>query len=309
MSRASNQYKLIEQKEWTVKGVQIRFNHLSFEGQSKFSGSSNEDVIRLHFGIKGDYQFYYEELDKSFDLIGGHHNIMYSNPFNIRGFGRTPEISTFGIKFPRHQFRNLLDEDDPLFVEFMDQLDNESPVLLSKHWGSIDSKIQKVIDEIIHNPYDRQLEKIFLYSKSLELLVLCMANYHQRNNTPIVLRHKKDKECIIAARDFINNRLMDPPSISDVAHEVGLNEYKLKKGFKAIFHQSVFSYLTERRINLAYQYLVDTQKPISDIAYELGYASPQHFSAVIKNKFGRSPKYIRNNPKSISVEPKESSYL
>jgi AraC-like DNA-binding protein len=77
---------------------------------------------------------------------------------------------------------------------------------------------------------------------------------------------------------------------------VGLNEYKLKRGFRELFGTTVFAYLSEQRLALAKRMLLDTDKTAAEIAFELGYATPQHFSAAFKKRFGVSPKSMRKNP-------------
>jgi len=81
----------------------------------------------------------------------------------------------------------------------------------------------------------------------------------------------------------------------ELARIVGLNEYKLKHGFKEIFQTTVFGYLAEKRLELARDYLIDPNKSITDIADLLGYSSIQHFSFAFKKKFGHSPKEGRGN--------------
>jgi len=105
-----------------------------------------------------------------------------------------------------------------------------------------------------------------------------------------------DKEKIIAVRDLINQRLSDPPSLVQIARSVGINEYKLKRGFKEIFNNTVFGYLTEQRLLLAQQYLRDTQTTAAEISFELGYSTPQHFNNVFKKRFGITHDSSRKTP-------------
>ncbi len=77
---------------------------------------------------------------------------------------------------------------------------------------------------------------------------------------------------------------------------MGLNEYKLKKGFKETFNNTIFGYLTDQRLQLAKQYLLDTQQTAAEISMQLGYATPQHFNNAFKKKFGITPFSVRNNP-------------
>jgi len=261
------------------------------------ASNHNNDVIRLHFGLKGNYSFSYQQLDRSFHLLGGHHNMMYSKDFDIEIQNRTLEIETFGVQFPKEMFINFTQNANDILKRFSDSIVNGRSVLLSESWGAIDNPIQQVIQQIIHCRYAGDLKKLFLLSKSIELLVLSAeASNAAENRKDIFIKKGTDKEKIIAVRDIINERLSSPPNLSEIAKMVGLNEYKLKKGFKETFGNTVFGYLAEQRLHLAQQYLRDTEKTAAEIAFELGYATPQHFNNAFKGKFGITPHSVRNNP-------------
>jgi AraC-like DNA-binding protein len=131
----------------------------------------------------------------------------------------------------------------------------------------------------------------------VELLVLCAEAYTAATQKKeAFIKSKTDKERIIAVRDLVIEKADSPPNLSSIARAVGLNEYKLKRGFKEMFNTTVFGYLTEQRLYLAQRYLRDTQKTASEIALQLGYATPQHFNNAFKKKFGFTPASVRNNP-------------
>ncbi len=282
---------------WEFDNIRMGHAVSVFNDFSTHSASNNNEYVRLHFGLKGDYRFVYEQLSQSFDLAGGHHNIMYSKGITLEIQNKTLEIETFGVDFPKDIFIKFTENSDPLLDKFIEQVLEGHNAILSPRWGTVDTKIQGVIDEIILNPYSGQLKNIFLLSKSLELLVLCIENYKILNDkTYQYIKTRTDQEKIIAARDFINERVASPPNLSEIARATGINEFKLKHGFKEMFQSTVFGYLTDRRLNLARQYLQDTEKTSAEIALDLGYSSPQHFNKQFKNKFGITPNSIRNNP-------------
>jgi AraC-like DNA-binding protein len=269
----------------------------SYQKLGKSATSNNTDLVRLHFGLKGNYEFSYKQLDKRFDLIGGHHNIMYSNGFDIEIENKTFEIETFGIQFSKELFIDFTQNANDQIKRFSENILLGKSNLLSQNWGAIDYSIEQVIRQIINCNYSTELKKMFLLSKSIELLVLSAESYsYFENKKEIFVKNKSDKEKIIAVRDLINENLNCPPNLNQIAKTIGLNEYKLKRGFKEVFKNTVFGYLTEQRLNLALQYLKDTQKTSSEIAYSLGYATPQHFSNAFKKKFGFAPNSVRNNP-------------
>ncbi|GAA0533902.1 helix-turn-helix transcriptional regulator [Chitinophaga japonensis] len=282
---------------WHCNGILIGHAVSTFRELSSFGGSSQEDVVRFHFGLKGDYRFYYKQLDKHYDLVGGHHNIMYSRGFDITVYNKTLRLETFGIQFPRDLFVQFTQNASEPLQRFAADIMAGRHVMLSEQWGAIDTPIQQVIQQILHCRYAGDLRQLFLLSKSIELLVLCAESYQLANSRKdAFIRNKTDKEKIIAARDLVNERLHCPPNLSEIARAVGLNEYKLKRGFKETFHNTVFGYLTEQRLQLAHQYLRDTQKSAAEISAELGYATPQHFNNAFKKKFGVTPFLVRNNP-------------
>jgi AraC family transcriptional activator of pyochelin receptor len=72
-----------------------------------------------------------------------------------------------------------------------------------------------------------------------------------------------------------------------------INEFKLKKGFKESFSQTVFEYLSDVRLEIGKNDLLEKKKTVSEIPFNLGYSSLQHFSTSFKRKFGVPPNQVR----------------
>lgn len=282
---------------WQCDSIRLGHALSRFETQTSFPASSQADVVRLHFGLKGDYAFSYKQLGKTFDLVGGHHNMMYSPEFDMVVYNKTLEIETFGIQFPRDLFIQYTQQASDSLKHFADAILAGKSVILSDSWGALDPGIETVIRQIVHCKYTGDLKKLFLLSKSIELLVLSAEACREASRREEqFIKNTTDKEKIIAVRDLINARLSSPPNLSEIARTVGLNEYKLKRGFKEMFQNTVFGYLTEKRLDLAQQYLLDTGKTAAEISQDLGYATPQHFNNAFKKHFGYTPYSVRKNP-------------
>lgn len=281
---------------------QICLSHVSsrFTESIAIPATVPHEMVRLHFGIKGNYTFHHKQLDRRFDFIGGHHNIMYSKGFDIVVENKTPELETFDIEFPKDLFLQYTEDANEQLKIFGDHILNGRSAILGPEWLTIRLPIQNAIQEIISCKYEGQLKKLFLLSKSIEILVLSADAYNTaRKPDNSFINKTADREKLIAVKDLINDQLHHPPTLSEVARSVGLNEYKLKKGFKEMFNTTVFGYLAHQRLNLAKRYIIDTDKTIAEIAYNLDYASPQHFNTAFKKKFGKTPLYIRNNPANV----------
>jgi AraC-like DNA-binding protein len=101
-------------------------------------------------------------------------------------------------------------------------------------------------------------------------------------------------------RDYLVDHAACPPSLTELAKIAGLNEFKLKKGFKEVFNTSVFAYLSDFKLNEARNELLSGATPIKEVAEQLGYSSVQHFTKAFKGKFGVSPGRVKT---TSSVPP------
>ena len=84
-------------------------------------------------------------------------------------------------------------------------------------------------------------------------------------------------------------------TIPYLAHSAGLNEFKLKTGFKAVYGQPVFDFLTDNRMKLAIQLLETGNYTISEIAYRCGYNHPTNFCAAFRRRFQLRPTDYKKN--------------
>lgn len=99
----------------------------------------------------------------------------------------------------------------------------------------------------------------------------------------------KDIEKIHRARYILIFQQENPPSLLDLARQVGINDNKLKIGFRQVFGTTVFGYLHNHRMEIARQLLQDGKMRVAAVANAVGYANPGHFAAGFKRKFGVSP--------------------
>jgi AraC family transcriptional regulator, transcriptional activator of pobA len=58
--------------------------------------------------------------------------------------------------------------------------------------------------------------------------------------------------------------------------------------------KSAQEYIQLKLINIAKERIFDKSKSVSEIAYELGFKHPQHFSRMFKNETGYTPNEYRS---------------
>lgn len=83
-------------------------------------------------------------------------------------------------------------------------------------------------------------------------------------------------------------------TVEDLARDLNISRVQLYRKVKAILGISVSDHINNIRLDKAKELLIQSNKSISEIAYAVGYSSPNYFSTIFKNKFGVTPKEFKN---------------
>lgn len=133
---------------------------------------------------------------------------------------------------------------------------------------------------------------MYLEGKVLELAALQFSQFTEADNhlhNEATLK-ADDIERLHQAKEILIGQINDPPSILGLARQVGLNDCKLKQGFRQVFGTTVFGYLREHRLEQARLLLIEGELSVQQVARAIGYAHPGYFATAFKRRFGVSPK-------------------
>ncbi len=89
------------------------------------------------------------------------------------------------------------------------------------------------------------------------------------------------------------------PSISEVATLCGVSERHLTKCFRAQMNQSIGRYMRHVQIAKARAYLLETELPLKEISYRLGFSAPANFSIAFRAATGQTPGQFRTGGTSL----------
>ncbi|MGI6069694.1 MAG: helix-turn-helix transcriptional regulator [Blautia sp.] len=103
--------------------------------------------------------------------------------------------------------------------------------------------------------------------------------------------HRKIVKKVI---DYIEDNLENEIDLEKIAENIGYSRFHLNRIFTEETGYTIYKYLQMRRLTTAAQKLVDTEKPITQIAYEAGYHSQQAFSLAFKQIYLYPPKTYRD---------------
>ena len=147
-----------------------------------------------------------------------------------------------------------------------------------------------ILKQIYDCPYSGSLGKLFIESKAIELVVNQLwelGRLYPGNKKKSL--SKQDIEKIYRARKILISDLENPPSVKELASLAGINETKLKKGFRQVFDSSVFEYFRNYRMDLSLDILKQGDFNVNETAYMLGFHDETHFIKNFKKEFGTTP--------------------
>ena len=148
---------------------------------------------------------------------------------------------------------------------------------------------QLIATQMLDCPAGGPCRRLYLESKSLELISTLLLAWGAESRTSSLSLTRGDIDRIHEAKRLLFQDMEEPPSLSALARRVGINETKLKKGFRKVFGCSAFQALRNHRIEVARAYLEDTDFTVGTVATMVGYTNMSHFIVAFRNKYGVTP--------------------
>ena len=257
------------------------------------SGRGDSFLLEMHFNLSEDSIAYKNRTVSSGAVSPMSGNITYlsaeDNHAKI-GFKKDIIYNTFDVHLPLSILAQYQGESKGM-DHFLNDIQQNSSTTLAKDGIKVSAKIYSVIQDIKNCFYKGLTRKIYMESKIYELLAL---SHHSLDNDTVEFKlADNDIERIQYAAQLIRDNINNPYTIVELARTVGINQTKLKEGFKSVFGNTVFGYLQEIRMNTAKHFLSDTTLSIQEISQLSGYHNVSNFSIAFKRIFGYPPTKLR----------------
>lgn len=93
--------------------------------------------------------------------------------------------------------------------------------------------------------------------------------------------------------------------VSELAKKMGISRTSLHRKLKQITQKSASRFICEIRLKKAFQLLQQNAGSVSEIAYEVGFASSTYFSKCFHDFYGISPGEVKNGKTAFPADNKE----
>jgi len=268
------------------------FYVLHFQNESDkiqhFEREIDSSFLQMHFCLRGNSKFLFNNGSYSFDVLDNRTILLY-NPQRILPINLEiqPKTTLVSLLISIEKFHSLFSKEAGYIPFLSDENSNR------KFYDDTEIKptVGIVLQQIINSNINSAIRELYVKGKIYELLSL---HFQKEENVDTeycpFLVDEQNVLKIRKAKDIILERMSDPPSLENLATEIGLSLKKLKEGFKQLYGDTVFAYLLDHKMEEARRMLNSQKFNVNEVGLKLGYSTASHFIAAFKKKYGTTPK-------------------
>jgi AraC family transcriptional activator of pyochelin receptor len=239
------------------------------------------------------------------DEMGRVHN--YTAGTGTNGARSSDDSRTWNLKLSGGQTHTMirLDLDKQRVPELMVGCETEMSlplrrILFSSSGSSRDAarktitpSLEFLVRQALQCPYRGATRRLFMEGKALEIFAWELEEFSESPSNRSTAKTALDVEKLYAARRILEEEFEEPPSLPELAHRIGTNDFKLKRGFREVFGITVFDYVRKLRLEKARSLLEGGDLSVTEVALAVGYGHFGHFASVFKKAFGVLPSHYR----------------
>ena len=258
------------------------------EFESNFNSKIGKDYIQFHFCLKGSSKFLFNQGSYVFNVENENSILLYNPhkelPIDLLLDANSQVISILiSIKKFHSLFSNESDQ-----ISFLNNDNIENKLYKEKKIGPM---IAVILNQMYQQSLNLTMYKLYLRGKVFELMSLYFSKDKEMDieQCPFLSDDNNIKK-IKKAKEIIISRMIEPPTLVELAKEVDISLKKLKQGFKQVYGASVFSFLIDYKMQVSKRLLSSGNYNVNEVALRVGYSTATHFINAFKKKFGTTPK-------------------
>ena len=258
------------------------------EFESNFNFKIGKDYIQFHFCLKGSSKFLFNQGSYIFNVENENSILLYNPnkelPIDLLLDANSQVISILiSIKKFHSLFSNESDQ-----ISFLNNDNIENKLYKEKKIGPM---IAVILNQMYQQSLNLSMYKLYLRGKVFELMSLYFNKDKEMDieQCPFLADDNNIKK-IKKAKEIIISRMIEPPTLVELAKEVDISLKKLKQGFKQVYGASVFSFLIDYKMQVSKRLLSSGNYNVNEVALRVGYSTATHFINAFKKKFGTTPK-------------------
>ncbi|HCR13454.1 MAG TPA: AraC family transcriptional regulator [Solidesulfovibrio sp.] len=285
------------------KGILVRLQECNADDDLRMDFDVPRGIVGCSFCLEGAMHTRIREPHLHADVSSGISGIWFVPGARLSAVipsGRTRWLDLF---IPYERFLGVIEDNiHEICPELLSSLKRNSAAVPFRRTAGMDANTRLTIEQMLACPFEGALKRLFLESKSLDLLLGEICRHALIRRTPgcpcCSNRAKVEK-----AKALLLENLADPLTIADLAGQLGMSESSLKRAFRDVQGVSIFAFFQAHRLEQARALLARGEMNVTEVAFCVGYSNHSHFSRAFKRQFGVSPKRCLARTWPVSALP------
>jgi AraC-like DNA-binding protein len=279
----------------STPGMQLTEFFFNADQPFQLVEEETKETAESVFVLDGASESHFHNLSSPLRFNKNHHNFQYNQHFGgehiISSTGFHALTITYDIKF----LKQLLKSDDNSAIgQLANCVYGQKTYVATSKALPFQGRVAEVIGSMRQCPFTGVTRYLFLESKMMELFVLQMQQAQTVSDCKNDQCSAIDKEKLCAVKNYIEDAYLEAFSLKDLTYKFGLNEFKLKKGYRQLFQTTVFGHIHQLRMGKAKKLLEEKAMNVSEAAFFIGYDNVSSFCTEFKKRFGCTPGKIMN---------------
>lgn len=265
------------------------FKVLNDSGQpNQIHRQIDSSFLQFHFCLKGNCKFVFNDGRYALEVTEEHSLLLYNTqvdlPLNVM---LSPNSWFVSVVMTIQKFHSLFSR-EAVYIPFLSAENRDKKYYVEEN---ITPSIAVVLSQVMHYNLHPSIKQLYLKGKVYELISLYFNKSGDTDleHCPFLLDEDNVRK-IRKAKEIIIARMAEPPTLADLAEEIGLSLKKLKEGFRQIYGDSVYSFLFDYKMDCARKMLESGQHNVNEVGLKVGYSTASHFIASFRKKYGTTPK-------------------
>ncbi len=274
-----------------MDGIKIFFSDSRLNEALTVLDIQEAPAVEMYFQLQGSSAAFDQCGTFMESFTANQHNLFYRPFFEGNYKLEKNTFQNLNIELSESIYPDLISSEIPSHCKLMEQIEKKQFAAISPMALEITPEMKMTLYQIITCDKSGHLKRLYLQAKIIELFTQQSELTNEKFTRAPRGVSPMDRDKLYEVKYILENHKLQNFTLLGLARKVGLNDYKLKKGFKLLFNTTVFGYLFDLRMAHARNLLLDGSKTlsISEVAQIVGYSSSHHFARAFKKKYGLTP--------------------
>jgi AraC-like DNA-binding protein len=251
-------------------------------------------AVKSCFSLNGNVSSNFYGIKERLTLNEGTQNFMYNpvmcDDHYVEATGSPFQLLHLEVDI--NYYLGLLNFSERWSDELQEKISKKQLIVGSPEMMNITPRMHRALSEILNCSLSGPLRNLMLEAKILELTAFQLDQFRQQTECSQFSIPKAEKDKFYDLKEYLERSYNEDHSLKSLAKAYGVNEFKLKKGFKDLFGQTVFGYIHSLKMKQARMLIEDHKLNVAQVASRTGYKNANHFSTAFKKQFGLSPSAV-----------------